>query len=107
MAGVERQPSETDLLRKKVEEEIEAMREKRNAKTHRNDGTGPIERQRLLDTDREYEESDELDEGNRGGRKRSHSNVTSETTSATTSASNSGIEITEQLEGLSAIAKRR
>ena len=101
MAGVERQPSETDLLRKKVEEEIEAMREKRNAKTHRNDGTGPIERQRLLDTDREYEESEELDEGNRGGSKRSHSNVTSETTSATTSASSSGIEITEQLEGLS------
>ena len=104
MAGVERQPSETDLLRKKLEEEVETMREKRSVKTpkgHRSNGTEPIERQKLLDTDREYEESDGLNRENKEGTKRSHSNITSEPTSATTSASSSGIEITEQLEGLS------
>ena len=48
MADVERQPSETDLLRRKLEEEVTAIRGRRTVKVpkmHKNDKAGSIEGQ--------------------------------------------------------------
>ena len=104
MADAERQPSEIDLLRERLEREATTLRGKRGPKIPRaqEEGeNGTSEEQRLLDTEGRYSETDEMDEEERERMKRTHSNIASAVTSTVTSASSSGIEIKEQLEGLS------
>ena len=104
MEDIKRQLSETDLLRKRLEEGATALRGRRTPRIprdHKDSRAGSTEGQRLLDINRSDNNDGEMNEENREGVKRSHSNIVSETTSTATSASSSGIEITERLEELS------